>query len=216
MSRIRVGIAADHGGFELKALIAETLRNQGREVEDFGAHRLDPADDYPDFVIPLAHAVASGRVGRGLALCGSGVGASIAANKVAGVRAGLIHDVFSARQGVEDDDMNVLCLGGNVIGTGLALTLIDVFLDAGFTGAPRHQRRLAKVQALDKRNLGLIDARKREHHMNMLSDRESDSSERSRLLARAISRWDNEGGAGDGGRVPQGGALDTHPPISPT
>ena len=153
MSRLRVGIAADHGGFELKALIAEFLRSQGREVEDFGALRLDPADDYPDFVIPLAHAVASGRVGRGLALCGSGVGASIAANKVAGVRAGLIHDVFSARQGVEDDDMNVLCLGGKVIGTGLALALIDVFLAASFTGAPRHQRRLAKLQALDRGNL---------------------------------------------------------------
>ena len=150
MSSFRVGIAADHGGFELKAVIVENLRNQGREVEDFGAHRLDPVDDYPDFVIPLAHAVASGRVGRGLALCGSGVGASIAANKVTGVRAGLIHDVFSARQGVEDDDMNVLCLGGKVIGVGLALALIDVFLAARFSGAPRHQRRLAKAQGLDK------------------------------------------------------------------
>lgn len=162
MSGFRVGVAADHGGFELKGLIVETLRSQGCAVDDFGAHRPDPADDYPDFVIPLAHAVASGRVGRGLALCGSGVGASIAANKVAGVRAGLIHDVFSARQGVEDDDMNVLCLGGKVIGAGLALALIDVFLAARFSGAPRHQRRLAKVQAIDK---------------------------------------DNEGGAGDGGRV---------------
>ena len=153
MNSLRVGIAADHGGFELKALIAESLRSQGCEVEDFGAHRLDPADDYPDFVIPLARAVASGRVRRGLALCGSGVGASVAANKVAGVRAGLIHDVFSARQGVEDDDMNVLCLGGKVIGVGLALALINVFLAAGFTGAPRHQRRLAKVRSLDNGKL---------------------------------------------------------------
>lgn len=149
MNRFRVGIAADHGGFELKALITQSLGSKGWEVEDFGAHCLNPADDYPDFVIPLAQAVASGRVARGLALCGSGVGASIAVNKVAGVRAGLIHDVFSARQGVEDDDMNVLCLGGKVIGTGLALALIDVFLAASFTGAPRHQRRVAKVQALD-------------------------------------------------------------------
>lgn len=150
MSSFRVGIAADHGGFELKAVSVENMRNQGREVEDFGAHRLDPSDDYPDFIVPLAHAVAAGRVGRGLALCGSGVGACIVSNKVAGVRAGLIHEVFSARQGVEDDDMNVLCLGGKVIGVGLALTLIDVFLAARFTGAPRHQRRLAMVQSLDK------------------------------------------------------------------
>jgi ribose 5-phosphate isomerase B len=150
MSSFRVGVAADHGGFELKALIVETLRNQGREVEVFGAHRLDPADDYPDFIIPRALAVAWGRVGRGTALCGSGVGASIVSNKVAGVRAGLIHDVFSARQGVEDDDMNVACFGGKVIGAALALALIDVFLAARFTGAPRHQRRLAMVQSLDK------------------------------------------------------------------
>lgn len=148
MSRLRVGIAADHGGFALKTRIAESLRSRGIQVDDFGAHRLDPADDYPDFVIPLAHAVVSERVGRGLALCGSGVGASIAANKLAGVRAGLIHDVFSARQGVEDDDMNVLCLGGKVIGIGLALALIDAFLAARFSGAQRHQRRLAKLQNL--------------------------------------------------------------------
>ena len=104
---MRIGIAADHGAFSLKGQLEASLRSSGYEVVDFGAHELNPADDYPDFIIPLARAVAAGEVERGIALCGSGVGASIAANKVAGVRAGLIHDVFSARQGVEDDDMNV-------------------------------------------------------------------------------------------------------------
>lgn len=109
---MRVGIAADHGGFNLKEQIGESLRSAGYEVVDFGADQLDPSDDYPDFIIPLARAVAEGQIERGVALCGSGVGASIAANKVSGVRAGLIHDVFSAHQGVEDDDINVFCLGG--------------------------------------------------------------------------------------------------------
>ena len=148
---MRIGIAADHGNFALKAEIAESLRETGHEVEDFGAHELNPGDDYPDFIIPMARAVASGHVDRGIALCGSGVGASVAANKVAGVRAGLVHDVFSAHQGVEDDDMNVACLGGTVIGTGLALDLVHVFLNARFSGAPRHQRRLAKLRAIEHR-----------------------------------------------------------------
>jgi ribose 5-phosphate isomerase B len=146
---MRVGIAADHGGFVLKAEVAQWLRDSGYEVIDFGAHQFNPADDYPDFIVPLARAVATGQLGRGVALCGSGVGASIAANKVLGVRAGLIHDVFSARQGVEDDDMNVICLGGKVIGTALALELIETFLSAHFSGALRHRRRLAEVQALE-------------------------------------------------------------------
>jgi len=107
---MRIGIAADHGAFFLKRQLEESLHSSGYEVVDFGARELNPADDYPDFIIPLARAVAAGEVERGIALCGSGVGASIAANKVAGVRAGLIHDVFSARLGVEDDDMNVFCL----------------------------------------------------------------------------------------------------------
>ena len=147
---MRVGIAADHGGFVLKTQIAELLRSSGYEVVDFGAHQLNPADDYPEFIIPLARAVAARKVNRGVALCGSGVGASIAANKVAGARAGLIHDVFSAHQGVEDDDMNVFCLGGKVIGPALAWELIRTFLAAHFSGAPRHLRRLAEVQALEK------------------------------------------------------------------
>jgi ribose 5-phosphate isomerase B len=121
---------------------------------DFGAHQLNPEDDYPDFIIPLARAIAAGQVERGVALCGSGVGASIAANKVPGARAGLIHDVFSAHQGVEDDDMNVFCLGGNVIGAALALELIKTFLTAQFSGALRHRRRLAKVRVLENRTIG--------------------------------------------------------------
>ncbi len=150
----RVGIAADHGGFALKGELAESLRASGYEVVDFGAHQLNPGDDYPDFIIPLARAVAAGEVERGVALCGSGVGASIAANTVPGVRAGLIHDIFSAHQGVEDDDMNVFCLGGKVIGAALAWELLETFLAAHFSGAERHKRRLAKVQALVNQKVG--------------------------------------------------------------
>ena len=146
---MRVGIASDHGGFALKEQIAELLRGAGHEVVDFGAHQLSPQDDYPDYFIPMANAVAAGKVDRGVALCGSGVGASICANKVAGVRAGLIHDVFSAHQGVEDDDMNVFSLGGKVIGSALAWELIETFLKARFSGAERHQRRVDKVKALE-------------------------------------------------------------------
>jgi ribose 5-phosphate isomerase B len=146
---MRVGIASDHGGFALKEQVTELLRGSGHEVVDFGAYELSPGDDYPDFVIPLARAVAAEQVERGVALCGSGVGASVAANKVAGIRAGLIHDVFSAHQGVEDDDMNVFCLGGKVIGSALAWELIETFLKARFSGAERHQRRVDKVRALE-------------------------------------------------------------------
>jgi len=121
---------------------------------DFGAHQQSPGDDYPDYVIPLANAVATGKVERGVAMCGSGVGASIAANKVAGVRAGLIHDVFSAHQGVEDDDMNVFSLGGQVIGPALAWELIETFLKARFSGAERHQRRVDKVRSLEIQEVG--------------------------------------------------------------
>ena len=147
---MRIGIASDHGAFALKNEIAAKLRSSGHDVFDFGAHALDLADDYPDFVIPLARALAAGEIERGVALCGSGVGASIAANKIPGIRAGLIHDVFSARQGVEDDDMNVFCLGGRVIGDGLALQLVETFLAARFSGAERHRRRLAKVKVLEE------------------------------------------------------------------
>ncbi len=113
---MRVGIATDHGGFGLKEELVAHLREAGHEVVDFGAHSLNPGDDYPDFVIPLAHAVAAGKVERGIAVCGSGVGASVCANKIPGVRAGLIHDHFSAQQGVEDDHMNIICMGGRTVG----------------------------------------------------------------------------------------------------
>jgi len=149
---MRVGIAADHGGFALKDQLEQALVSSGYLVVDFGAHHLNPTDDYPDFIIPLARAVASGEVERGIALCGSGIGASIAANKVSGVRAGLIHDVFSARQGVEDDDMNVFCLGGKVIGSALAWELVEIFLAAHFSNAARHRRRVEQVHALESGN----------------------------------------------------------------
>ncbi len=129
------------------------LRAAGYEIEDFGAYEMVLDDDYPDYIIPMARAIAAGRIERGVGLCGSGVGASVAANKIPGVRAGLIHDVFSAHQGVEDDDMNMLCLGGKVIGSALSAELIETFLRAHFSGASRHRRRLAKVQALETGDL---------------------------------------------------------------
>jgi ribose 5-phosphate isomerase B len=147
---MRIGLAADHGGFTMKEQLMADLRAAGHEVVDFGARELTADDDYPDYVIPLARAVAAGSVERGIALCSSGVGAAIAANKVAGVRATLAQDCFSARQGVEDDAMNVLCLGSQVIGHALARELVQVFLAARFSGAERHQRRLAKVAALER------------------------------------------------------------------
>jgi ribose 5-phosphate isomerase B len=147
---MRIGMAADHGGFELKERLATLLREAGHEVVDFGPSALDPADDYPDFVAPMAKAVAARQVERGIAVCGSGVGASIAANKVAGARAALVHEIFSAHQGVEDDDMNVLCLGGRVVGVALAWDLVKAFLSARFAGAVRFTRRLEKVRRLEQ------------------------------------------------------------------
>ena len=147
---MRIGIAADHGGFGLKEDLRGRLTAAGHEVVDFGANRIEPGDDYPDFITPLARAVALGRVDRGVAVCGSGVGASVCANKVPGVRAGLIHDHFSARQGVEDDHMNIICLGGRVMGAMVAWDLVETFLAAEFSQAERHLRRLAKVAALEK------------------------------------------------------------------
>jgi ribose 5-phosphate isomerase B len=149
-SRKRIGVAADHGGYDLKEYLIGKLREAGCEVVDFGDRRPQPDDDYPDFVVPLARAVAGGEVERGVAVCGSGVGACVAANKVPGVRACLIQDVFSARQGVEDDNLNVICLGGRVLGDALAWELLRTFLDARFSGTERHQRRLAKIAKLEK------------------------------------------------------------------
>jgi ribose 5-phosphate isomerase B len=146
---MRIGIAADHGGFALKEEIRQWLTSLGHDVKDFGAYTLEPADDYPDFVAPLSRDIAAGGCKRGIAICGSGVGASIAANKIAGVRAALIHDGFSAHQGVEDDDMNLLCLGGRVVGNKLAQDLILAYLNAEYIGGGRYQRRLDKVKALE-------------------------------------------------------------------
>jgi len=147
----RIGVAADHGGFELKEYLAGMLREADDEVVGFGDGQPKPDDDYPDFVVPLARAVARGEVDRGVAICGSGVGACIAANKVPGVRACLIHECFSAHQGVEDDDMNVICLGGHVVGNAVAWELVRTFLQARFSGAERHRRRLAKAASLESR-----------------------------------------------------------------
>jgi ribose 5-phosphate isomerase B len=146
---MRVGIATDHGGFGLKEDLVARLRAAGHEIVDFGAHTLNPGDDYPDFVIPLARAVAAGKVERGVAVCGSGVGASVCANKIPGIRAALVEDHFSARQGVEDDHMNIICLGGRAIGPYVAWDLVEAFLGAEFSQAPRHLRRLGKVASLE-------------------------------------------------------------------
>lgn len=146
-----IGVAADHGGFELKEYIVNKLRDIGYEVVDFGNAKKEEDDDYPDFVTPLAYSIASRNVIRGIAICGSGVGASVAANKISGVRACLIHDTFSAHQGVEDDDINLICLGGRVIGRSLAWEVITTFLSADFSGAERHCRRLAKVAGLESK-----------------------------------------------------------------
>ena len=147
---MRVGIATDHGGFGLKEELVAQLRAAGHEVVDFGAHASSPDDDYPDFVLPLARAVVAGKVDRGVAICGSGVGASVCANKVPGIRAALIHDHFSARQGVEDDHMNILCMGGRTVGPAVAWDLVQTFLGAEFSQAERHLRRLDKVACLEE------------------------------------------------------------------
>ena len=147
---MRLGLAADHGGFELKKRLTADLEASGHEIVDFGAYKLVPEDDYPDFIIPMARAVAGGQVERGIAVCGSGVGACIAANKVARVRAALVTDIFSAHQGVEDDDMNVMCLGGRVTGYELAMELVQAFLNARFKDSERFRRRLREIAELEE------------------------------------------------------------------
>jgi len=147
---MQIGIAADHGGFELKNIVKSFLEKEGFTIKDFGAYQLELGDDYPDFIIPLARAVASKEVDRGIAICGSGVGAAVAANKIAGVRAALINDYFSAHQGVEDDDMNIICLGGRVTAFAAAEEFIRAFLNAKYIGAERHERRLEKIRKLEK------------------------------------------------------------------
>jgi ribose 5-phosphate isomerase B len=127
------------------------IRAAGHEVVDFGAYQQNTADDYPDFVTPLAKAVAEGKVERGVAICGSGVGASVCANKIPGIRAGFVHDHFSAQQGVEDDHMNIICMGGRTVGPAVAWDLVETFLGAKFSDAERHLRRLSKVASLEAR-----------------------------------------------------------------
>ena len=144
-----IGLAADHAGYDLHEHLMESLKQDGFRVQDFGPSHYRADDDYPDFVVPLARAVSDGRVWRGVAVCGSGVGACIAANKVPGVRAAVVQDLFTARQGVEDDDMNVLCLGARVIGFTRALDLVRAFLRARFAGEERFLRRLRKIEDLE-------------------------------------------------------------------
>ncbi len=150
---MKIGIAADHGGFELKNTIKLFLEKKGYEIEDFGAYEFCATDDYPDFVIPLAQAVAGKNIFRGIAVCGSGVGACVAANKIAGVRAALIHDHFSSHQGVEDDDMNLMCLGGRVTAFAAAEELVIAFLEAKYVPLERYERRLQKIRKLEEKNL---------------------------------------------------------------
>jgi ribose 5-phosphate isomerase B len=146
---MKIAIAADHGGYRLKTILIDFLKKHGHEAADLGAYSEEPSD-YPDSARAVARAIMDSKADRGILVCGSGVGACIAANKFPGIRAALCHDTFSARQGVEDDDMNVLCLGERVIGPELAKDLVRVFLAARFSGAERHVRRLAKVTAIEK------------------------------------------------------------------
>ena len=146
---MRIAVGADHAGYELKAPLVELLTGLGHEVSDVGTHQYDPLDDYPDFSQAVAERVVGGEVDRGVIVCGSGVGACVAANKVRGIRAAVCHDTYSARQGVEHDDMNVLCLGLRVVGDELAKELVTVYVSASFSGEERHRRRLDKVFAME-------------------------------------------------------------------
>ncbi|MFA9477862.1 ribose 5-phosphate isomerase B [Phycisphaerales bacterium AB-hyl4] len=146
---MKIAIACDHGGFALKQPIMDLIKQQSHAVLDLGAHQYDAADDYPDFARYLGQAIQHGQADRGILLCGSGIGACVAANKLTGVRAGVCHDVYSAHQGVEHDDMNVICLGARVIGEALAVDLVTAFINAKFTGEDRHARRLEKIKAME-------------------------------------------------------------------
>lgn len=147
---MNIAIGCDHGGFQLKTIVLESLQKWGHKVDDCGALTFVNEDDYPDYTFSVAKSIQEGRSQRGILICGSGIGASVAANKLHGIRAAICHDTFSARQGVEDDNMNVLCLGGRVIGYALALEVVKVFLEARFSGLKRHQRRLKKVEKFEQ------------------------------------------------------------------
>tara|TARA_B100000686_G_scaffold98062_1_gene104993 strand:+ start:119 stop:571 length:453 start_codon:yes stop_codon:yes gene_type:complete len=146
---MRIVIGSDHAGLELKSVAASWISNWGHEVLDAGAYEFDRDDDYPDFAEATAMAIKENRADRGILLCGSGVGASITANKIPGIRAAMCHDNYSAHQGVEHDDMNVLCIGARIVGIELAKELINTFIEARFTGEPRHVRRIAKISAIE-------------------------------------------------------------------
>ena len=146
-----VALGTDHAGFPLRDVVLRAIQAAGHEALDCGAHEVLPGDDYPDYAERVAGAIVDARAERGVILCGSGVGASIAANKFVGIRAALCHDTFTARQGVEDDAMNVLCLGARVIGPSLAAGIVEAFLKARFSEADRHRRRLAKIQEFERR-----------------------------------------------------------------
>lgn len=148
---MKIGIAADHGGFDLKKKLKAILQSH-YSIQDFGAHTFDTTDDYPDHVLPLAKAVSKGEIERGIAICGSGIGACIVANKIAGVRAALINESYSAHQGVEHDDMNIICLGARVIGETYAEELITTFLQAKYSGEERHERRLKKLKNIESKH----------------------------------------------------------------
>jgi RpiB/LacA/LacB family sugar-phosphate isomerase len=150
---MRIAIGADHAGFTMKQDLAAQIRELGHDVLDLGAHHLDPSDDYPDFAEAVGMAVMEGKAERGVLICGSGVGVSVAANKIPGIRAAVCHDAYSAHQGVEHDNMNVLVLGSRIIGPELARELVRTYLTARFSGEERHRRRLAKVDAIENRNL---------------------------------------------------------------
>ncbi len=146
---MKIALGSDHAGFELKQLLAAYVQKLGHEAIDLGACRLDPVDDYVDYAVAVCDCVREGRADRGILLCGSGVGATVAANKMPGIVACVCHDTYSAHQGVEHDAMNVLVLGGRIVGSALAQDLVSAFLNASFTGEERHVRRLRKVQALE-------------------------------------------------------------------
>jgi ribose 5-phosphate isomerase B len=145
---MRIVLGADHAGYDLKTILLDAVRRLGHDVTDVGTHSTESVD-YPDFARAVAEEVAQGRADRGILICGSGVGASVAVNKLRGLRGGLCHDTYSARQGVEHDDMNVLVLGARVIGPELAFELVSAFLKASFQGSERHRRRLAKIAELE-------------------------------------------------------------------
>ena len=146
---MKIAVAAEHGGFSLREVVITILSEKGYEVEDLGAYDLDLSDDYPDFALSVASSIQSGRADRGIIICGSGIGATIVANKVTGIRAGTCHDTYSARQGVEHDDMNVICMGARVIGSEVAKEVVLAFVAATFSGEDRHMRRVEKIRKLE-------------------------------------------------------------------